>query len=62
VLKGFWFWMPRLAEKTQVGIGDIHLELPAMNLELCSKIVGCWLMVDGGTAELASNSGKESNR
>ena len=27
-------------EKVEVGIGDIHLELPAVNLELCSDIEG----------------------
>ena len=26
-------------KKSQVGIGDIHLELPAVNLELCSEMV-----------------------
>jgi len=28
----------RFGKKSQVGIGDIHLELPAVNLELCSEM------------------------
>ena len=30
----------RPAKKIEVVIGDIHLELPAVRLELCSDIVG----------------------